>query len=197
MGHTKRIATYLRVSTDKQSVDSQKHALKAYIARQEGWKHTAEYTDIESALKSRPGRNELMEDVLRRKFDIVCVYRFDRFARSLKDLIESLNFFQENNIDFISVSENIDTTTPAGRLMFHMIGAMAEFERNLLSERVKAGMRAAEAKGRKAGRPLVDVDIKEMKKLKAEGLSLRQISRRVGISPASIYRIEKREAEKN
>lgn len=188
-----KLATYLRVSTDKQSVEAQRHAIERYVRQNKGressWEIVAEYSDIESAAKKRLGRKQLFADALKQKFDAVIVYRFDRFARSLKDLLEGLEWFRRCGVDFISVSEDIDTTTPAGWLMFQLVGAMAEFERSILIERTKAGLAVAKAKGKKLGRPHIFVDRQNIIKMHKEGKSLRAIAKKEGCSPASIMRI--------
>ena len=185
-----KVAIYLRVSTDKQSVGSQKHAIENYVQRQ-NWEIVAEYSDIESAVKRRAGREQLFADALKHKFDAVVVFRFDRFARSLKDLLEGLELFRQCQVDFISISEEVNTSTPAGRFMFQLIGAMAEFERSILIERTKIGLAAARAKGKKLGRPRVFVDRQNVIKMRQEGESLRAIAQKEGCSAASIMRILK------
>jgi len=206
-----KVAIYLRVSTDKQSVESQRHAIESYALRQK-WEIVAEYSDIESAVKKpkvarlpkqskqsnheaieakQSGREQLFADALKKKFDAVIVFRFDRFARSLKDLLESLDWFHRCGVNFISVSEDIDTTTPTGWLMFQLVGAMAEFERSILIERTKTGLAVAKAKGKKLGRPPVFVDQQNVIKMRQEGKSLRAIAKKEGCSPASIMRILK------
>lgn len=185
-----KVAIYLRVSTDKQSVESQRHAIENYVQRR-GWDIVAEYSDIESAAKKRLGQEQLFADALKKKFDAVIVFRFDRFARSLKDLLESLDLFRQCGVAFVSISEEIDTTTPTGWLMFQLVGAMAEFERSILIERTKTGLAVAKAKGKKLGRPPLFVDRENVLKMRQEGKSLRAIAKKEGCSAASIMRILK------
>jgi DNA invertase Pin-like site-specific DNA recombinase len=123
-----------------------------------------------------------MADAKRRKFDVVLVWKLDRFGRSLRHLVNALAEFESLNIAFVSLSDNLDLSTASGRLMFQIIGAMAEFERALIQERVKAGIRNARAKGRRIGRPRVAVDAARIAVLRASGLSWRTIERELGIS---------------
>ena len=109
-----------------------------------------------------------MRDARRRTFDVVLVWRFDRFARSLKHLIESLHEFNALGIDFVSLTEGVDTTTPAGQLLFHIVGAVAQFERDLIAERVRAGLAHARAMGKHIGRPRAEVDLEEVRKLRSQ-----------------------------
>ena len=162
-----------------------------YLLRHNEFNLVGEYSDIESGVKTLPHRNTLIQDALKKKFEAVIVFRFDRFARSLKDLIEHLELFRQCGVDFISISEEVNTSTPAGRFMFQLIGAMAEFERSILIERTKTGLAAARAKGKKLGRPRVFVDRQNIIKMRQEGESLRAIAQKEGCSAASIMRILK------
>jgi DNA invertase Pin-like site-specific DNA recombinase len=154
-GKPKKVALYTRVSTDEQKTDLQLMDLKEYVGRR-NYEVFNFYEDVVSgATTERRSLDQLMDDARKRKFDIVLVWKFDRFARSLKMLVDSLALFQELGIDFISYKENIDTTTSMGRLIFHINSAYAEFEREIIRERVKAGIRAKREKnnnqwGRKA-----------------------------------------------
>src|SRR5713226_2214345 len=122
-----------------------------------------------------------MRDARKRLFDVVLVWKFDRFARSLKHLIESLDEFNALGIDFISLTEGIDTTTPAGQLLFHIVGAVAQFERDLIVERVRAGMAHARAMGKRIGRPRAIVDVEAVRNLRSQGKSLRNIAMALGV----------------
>lgn len=184
----KKVVSYLRVSTEYQSLEAQREAIKAYILRHNEFELIGEYSDIESGVKTLPNRNELVKDALKGKFDAVIVFRFDRFARSLKDLIEHLELFRKCSVAFISVSEALDTSTPAGYFMFTMIGAMAEFERNILVERIKTGIQVAKAKGKHIGRPHVRIDIQKAKELRGRGFSYSKIAKQLNTSTATIYR---------
>ena len=149
-----RVATYLRVSTKDQSIAQQRKALKD-LARARGWKIIKEFSDEGmSALKvDRPGYLKLMEAARKRQVDAVLVFKFDRFARSFKQLIDSLEEFRCLGVEFISYTENIDTSTPAGKAMFQMIATFAEFERSMISEATRARLKAMKNLGVKLGRP--------------------------------------------
>ena len=130
-----------------------------------------------------------MKDARRRKFDAVWCWRFDRFARSLRHLVSALDEFSALGVDFMSHQEAVDTSTPAGRMLFQVIGAMAEFERELIRERVVAGIRRAKAKGKRLGRPRVDVSPRTVAGLRADGLSIRQIAGKVGVSVGTVHKL--------
>ncbi|MGO8988708.1 MAG: recombinase family protein [bacterium] len=186
-----KVAIYTRVSTNDQSVEMQTSDLKRYCD-QRGFEVYKEYSDqgISGTKDKRPGLDELMADARKRKFDAVLCWRFDRFARSTKHLIISLEEFRNLGIDFISFQENIDTSSPLGKAMFTIVSAIAELERNILLERVRAGLKRAKENGAILGRPKrLDLDIKELQKMRdKEKLSLRQIAKRVKASPATVYK---------
>lgn len=148
-----KVALYVRVSTNDQSTDMQKRELAEFIAAR-GWEvvHTYEDAGHSGAKASRPSLNQMMDDARKRKFKAVVVWKFDRFARSLKHLVTALEEFNELGIDFVSYKENADTTTSMGKAMFGMIGVMAQFERDMIRERVVSGLKNAKAKGVKLGR---------------------------------------------
>ena len=170
-----RVALYGRVSTlDKgQDVNLQLNELRDYSERR-GWKIVDEYVDngVSGAKESRPELNRLMTDAKKRKFDAIAVWKLDRFGRSLKHLIMTLADLEALGIAFVSLRDGFDLSTPSGRLMFQIIGAMGEFERNLIRERVRAGMAHAKAKGGKLGRSRVHVDMAAVEARKAKGESL-------------------------
>jgi DNA invertase Pin-like site-specific DNA recombinase len=151
-----RVAIYARVSTTNhgQDVTLQTRELKQF-AEARGWKIVDEYVDdgISGAKDSRPELNRLMADAHRRRFEVVCVFKFDRFCRSVSHLLRALENFNALGIAFVSLSEQLDTTTPSGKMVFTVLGAVAELERSLIAERVRAGMRHARAKGHRIGRP--------------------------------------------
>lgn len=148
-----KAAIYARVSTADQSAAMQLRELREY-AKRRGWKIVSEYVDegISGAKASRPALDRLMAESHRRKFDAVVVWRFDRFARSVSHLLRALETFKSQGVEFVSYSEQIDTSTPAGKMVFTVLGAVAELERSLIGERVKAGLRNAKAKGVVLGR---------------------------------------------
>jgi DNA invertase Pin-like site-specific DNA recombinase len=157
-------------------------------ARSRGWDIQNEYSDegVSGAKDSRPALNQLMNDARKRRFDIVLVWRFDRFARSTKHLILSLEEFRHLGIDFVSYQENIDTSSPLGGAIFTIISAVAQLEREIIAERIKAGLRKARSNGKRLGRPRVSVNAEQVKRLRCQGLSLREIGRRVGVSRTTI-----------
>jgi len=187
-----RVAIYARVSTSDQSTESQLLDLRRYV-RERGWLLFNEYCDngISGTKDSRPALNELMNAARKRRFDTVLVWRFDRFARSTKHLILALEEFRGLGIDFVSYQENIDTSSPLGSAIFTIISAVAQLERDIISERVKAGLRRAKANGKKLGRPKALVEVEALRGLRSEGLSLRQIGNQLGISRTTVGQILK------
>jgi DNA invertase Pin-like site-specific DNA recombinase len=160
--------------------------LREYCKRR-GWKIAAAYVDegISGAKDSRPELNKLMADAHRRRFDAVVVWKFDRFARSVSHLLRALENFQALGIEFVSLSECLDTSTPAGKMVFTVLGAVAELERSLIGERVRAGLRNARAKGIRLGRPRVAIDATEIRRLRSAGASWRAVGRALGVSHAT------------
>jgi DNA invertase Pin-like site-specific DNA recombinase len=163
--------------------------LREYASRR-GWTITSEYVDqgVSGSKESRPELNQLMADAHRRKFDAVLVWKIDRFGRSLKHLVNSLADLCAYGVAFVSFRDNLDLSTPSGRLMFQIIGAMAEFERSLIQERVRAGLRNARAKGKKFGRPRAQVDATRVSALRRDGLSWSQVCRTLNVSKGSAQR---------
>jgi DNA invertase Pin-like site-specific DNA recombinase len=185
------VALYARVSTlnGHQDPEMQLSELREYASRR-GLSIHEEYVDqgVSGAKESRPALNRLMTDAQKCKFDAVLVWKIDRFGRSLKHLVNSLADLSAYGISFISLRDSLDLSTPSGRLMFQIIGAMAEFERALIQERVKAGIRNAKAKGRRIGRPRQDVECSKVLELRAQGLSLRAISSQLRLGLGTVYR---------
>jgi DNA invertase Pin-like site-specific DNA recombinase len=185
----KKVAIYARVSTsDKgQDLDTQLMPLKDY-AEARGWQIYEIFTDeMSGAKENRPALNKLMDCAQKRRFDVVLVYRFDRFARSSRSLINALELFNSIGVDFCSFQENIDTSTPAGKVLFTMISAFAEFERAIISERVKSGLVKARAKGKKLGRPEVHFDNSKILELRHKGLSVREIGSKLSMPKSTVY----------
>jgi DNA invertase Pin-like site-specific DNA recombinase len=182
-----RIAIYARVSTKDQSCELQLRDLRTYCAAR-GFEAAREYVDEgqSGAKDSRPELNKLMDDARKRQFDAIVVWRFDRFARSTKHLLLALEEFRSLGIQFISYQENIDTSSPLGQALFTIVSAVAQLERDLIRERVSAGIRNARANGKKLGRPKSSLDRERILKLKAEGLSLRQIAARLGVGYGTV-----------
>lgn len=188
---TVRVAIYARVSTTAhgQDVSMQTRELREF-AEARGWQISGEYIDVgvSGAKDSRPELNRLMADAHKRRFDVVCVWRFDRFARSVSHLLRALETFKALGIDFVSYSEQMDTSTPTGKMVFTVLGAVAELERSLIVERVKAGLRNALAKGKKLGRPRVAVDAARIARLHSQGRSIREIAEELGYSRSLVHK---------
>ena len=161
--------------------------LRDYASRR-GWEVFGEYVDqgVSGAKESRPELNRLMTDVHKRHFDVVLCWKVDRFGRSLKHLVNALADLDSYGVAFVSLRDNLDLSTPSGRLMFQIIGAMAEFERSLIQERVRAGLRNAKVRGKTLGRPRLIVNGDEMVRLREQGASFRQIAEAVGVSPGMV-----------
>jgi DNA invertase Pin-like site-specific DNA recombinase len=185
-----KAAIYARVSTTNhgQDVSMQTRELRQF-AEARGWQITGEYIDagVSGAKDSRPELNRLMADAHKRRFDVVAVWRFDRFARSVSHLLRALETFNALGIAFVSLSEQMDTTTPTGKMVFTVLGAVAELERSLIAERVRAGLRNARAKGKRLGRPRVSVDVARIATLRASGASWPKIARELGVSVGTVY----------
>ncbi len=185
----KRVALYVRVSTKDQSVDMQLNDLDRY-SKERGFKIFKTYKDngFSGSQESRPALSELMNDAKKRKFDIVLVWRFDRFARSTKHLVNALYEFRNLGIDFISYQENIDTSSPLGEAIFTIISAMAKLERDIIAERVRGGLRKAKANGKRLGRPKSDVDTDKILEYRRQNKSIRQIARELNLTNNLVYR---------
>ena len=185
-----KTAIYARVSTTNhgQDVSMQLRELREYCQRR-GLDIAGEYTDTASGAKdSRPELNRLMADAKQRRFDAVCVWKLDRFGRSLRHLVNALADLESLGVSFISIKDNLDLSTPSGRLMFQIIGAMAEFERALIQERVKAGLRNARAKGKRLGRPRMVVNASQIVHLRSQGRSVREIAEELGYSRSLVHK---------
>ena len=185
-----KVWIYARVSTiDKQDLDTQLLPLKEY-AKQRGRETYGIYTDkISGSKEKRQWLDKLMDDAFKRKFDVVLVFRFDRMSRSTKHLINTLETFRQLWIDFVSYNESVDTSTPAWQMMFTMISAFAEFEKNIIVERVRAGLDRAKKQGKKLGRPRKQIDTERILSLRLEGLSYGNISKQLNISKSMIGRV--------
>jgi len=185
-----RVAIYARVSTANNGQDPtmQTRELPEYIERR-GWALAGEYVDYMTGTKDhRPELDRLMADAHKRRFDVVAVWKFDRFARSVSHLLRALETFKALGVDFVSYSEQMDTSTPAGKMCFTVLGAVAELERSLIVERVRAGLRNARAKGKTLGRPRMVVDIARIASLRAQGLTVRAIAAELGMSSSLVHK---------
>jgi DNA invertase Pin-like site-specific DNA recombinase len=182
-----RTTIYARVSTLDQDPAMQLRELRAYAAHRR-LPITAEFIDqVSGTTADRPALDRLWQAVRARKLDTILVWKFDRFARWTKQLIDALEEFRHLGVDFISITEQIDTSSPMGKAMFTVISAIAEFERSLISERVRAGIAKARASGKRHGRPKLDQRIiQEIWRLRREGQSLNQITRTLSISHQTV-----------
>lgn len=185
----KRAALYLRVSTLDQHPETQLHDLRA-MAAQRGFEIVEEYTDRMSGARARrPGLDQMMSDARHGRFDVVLVWAFDRLARSVRHFLEVLDELSHLQVEFISFREQVDTGGPLGRAMIIIVGAIAELERSLIVERVRAGMRRAKLDGQRIGRPRLNVDRDALLRDRARGQSLTQLAKAYNISRASVVRV--------
>lgn len=194
MTKTRRVAIYARVSTDGQTTENQLRELRA-VAQHNGWEVVREYVDhgISGAKgrDQRPELDELLKDTVRRQFDVIMAWSVDRLGRSLQGLIEFLSELHSKRTDLYLHQQGVDTTTPAGRAMFQMLGVFAEFERTMIQERVKAGLRRAVAQGKVLGRPKVSprVEASIMAEL-ASGKGIRRVARQLGVGVSVVQRLK-------
>ncbi len=184
-----KVALYARVSTQGQDTELQLSALRSH-ATNRGWEITEEYVDrgVSGAKERRPALDRMLKEAWIGRFNVVLVWRFDRFARSVKHLISALENFKKLNIDFISLQEQFDTSSPIGQAMFIIIGAMAQLERDIIRERVKAGLDRARAKGVRLGRPPSSARPDQALALKEKGLSLQEIAHKLHCSRSTARR---------
>jgi len=191
----KRAGIYVRVSTTDQNTGAQESELKDYAGRR-GWKVEGIYRDrgISGAKASRPALDQLMGDCRRGRLDVVLVWKFDRFARSLRQLLTALELFRELHIDFVSSTEAIDTSLPHGELVFHILGALAQWERSIIGQRVRSGLQHARRHGKQLGRPpLTRLTREEVEQLrndrKRSKTPFRLLSKRYGVSVWTAHRL--------
>ena len=187
----KRAALYMRVSSLDQRPESQLYDLQQ-LASQRGYEIVKEYTDkISGAKARRPALDELLADARRRRFDVVIVWAFDRMARSVRHFLEVLDELNQLGIEFVSCRENIDTGGALGRAMVVIVGAIAELERNLITERVRAGMRRARLDGIQLGRKPLDVNRAAIVQDRLSGMSLTDVGKKYGVSRGTVVRLVK------
>lgn len=187
-----KVAIYARVSTSDQNADMQLAELRQYVAAR-GWQIAGEYVDegFSGTTNNRPMLKALLADVRMRKVDTVICWKLDRLFRSIKHTVLTLNEFQDLGVAFISLRDQIDMTTAAGRLMMHMVSAFSEFEASLIRERVKAGLANRKAKGLRLGRePRIDQG--KVISLRKQGMSLSQIAKEIGSTPSGISKTLKK-----
>jgi len=184
----KTAAIYARVSTDRQKVDMQLNELRQFAARS-GWSIYEEFIDqnYSGGNTKRPAFTAMMDAARKRKFDLLLVWKLDRLSRSLKDLIVTLDELGSCGIDFVSYDNNLDTSTPTGKLVFQIVGAVAEFEKEIIRERVVAGLATARNKGKRLGRPPISKYVYDQAlKMRSEGSSYRNIGKVLGIDEGTI-----------
>lgn len=195
----KRVALYVRLSTagKGQDPETQLMHLREWVS-QRGLTIFREYLDlgVSGSKQSRPGLDLMMADARKHRFDMVLVARFDRFARSVSHLLRALEEFNKLDIDFVSLSESIDTSTPMGKLVFTILGAVAELERNLIRERVQAGVDRARKQGKALGRPTVSADRAGIIQRHRAGASIASLARLSGLARSTIRRIVASPGEK-
>lgn len=186
-----RAALYVRVSTGngRQTTANQEREIQAYCRRQ-NWQVVEVYNDtgISGAKADRPGLNTLLADAARHRFDVVVCWKIDRMARSVVHLLSVLQRLQASGVGFVSTTQQIDTTSAYGRMVLTFLGAIAEFERELIVERVKAGQARARAEGVKIGRPRVAFDVSKAVELRESGLGYKQIAKALGVPRTTLFR---------
>lgn len=185
-----RVALYARVSTlNGQNPEMQLAELREYAARR-GWMVAGEYVDlgVSGSKESRPELNRMIQDAHRRRFDAVLCWKLDRLGRSLKHLVTTIEDLASYGVSFVALRDNLDLSTPSGRLMMHIIGAMAEFERELIRERVTAGIAAARKRGARIGRPKTCISADKVQALRDAGTPWRAIAKRLGVGTGTAVR---------
>ena len=192
---TKRVAIYSRVSTDGQTTDNQTRELQA-VAERHGWEVVAEFTDhgVSGAKgrEQRPQFDALIKGTVRREFDVIMAWSVDRLGRSLQDLVGFLGEIHAKGVDLYLHQQGVDTTTPAGKALFQMLGVFAEFERSMIQERVKAGLSRAKAQGKTLGRPRTSQEVeRRILAARIEGLGIQRIAKREGVGVSVVQRVLK------
>ena len=185
----RRVALYARVSTQDQSCNLQLDELRAYAALR-GWQIVSEFVDhgVSGSKDSRPALNQMLHDAKQRKFDGIACWKLDRLGRSLRHLVVTLSDLEAYGVTFVSLRDNLDLSTPSGRLMMHLLGAMAEFERELIRERCIAGQQAARRRGARIGRPRVYVSAMKVRALREASVPWRAIAKKMGSSVGTCMR---------
>jgi DNA invertase Pin-like site-specific DNA recombinase len=196
MAQRKRTAAlYVRVSTDGQTVENQVRELKQ-IAERRGWVITKTYNDAgisgAKGRDQRPGLDQMLKDASRRRFDVVMAWSIDRLGRSLADLLTTIEELEACGVDLFLEQQAIDTTTPAGRLMFQVCGAFAEFERSIIRQRVKLGLKRAVAQGKRLGRPTVGGDVeRRIERGLRKGVGVLKLAKQLGVGTGTVQRVKK------
>jgi DNA invertase Pin-like site-specific DNA recombinase len=195
----KRAALYVRVSTDHQTLENQTREL-SQIAERRGWQVVETYSDAgisgSKGRDKRPGLDKMLNAACRRQFDIVMAWSIDRLGRSLIDLLNSVQTLEACGVDLYLDQQNIDTTTPTGRLMFQITGAFAEFERSMIRQRVKLGLKRAKAQGKQLGRPAIGVELeRKARRELRKGTGILKVAKMVGLGTGTVHRIKREMAE--
>jgi len=189
----KRAAIYVRVSTDKQTIENQVTVLRQ-IAQRRGWDVVEQYSDAgisgSKGRDGRPGLDQMVKDAQRRKFDVIMAWAIDRLGRSLIDLLGTIQTLKASGVDLYLDQQSIDTTTPAGKLMFQVCGAFAEFERSMIRQRVNAGLKRAVAQGRQLGRPRIDAALEKRQAQLRLGKGMLKVARECGVGSGTVQRIK-------
>ena len=185
---SKKVALYFRVSTNQQTIENQRLELEKYCERQ-GWVIVKTYNDtgISGSKSDRPALNEMLQDAGKGKFQVLVVWKIDRLARSTMDLLNILMTLKNNGVDFCSTTQAIDTTTSYGKMVMTFLGAIAEFERDTIIERVNAGIARAREQGVILGRPRVGFDVGKALQLNSEGVGVRRIAKELGVSHGTVH----------
>lgn len=185
-----RVARYIRVSRSDQRPALQSDETAQFVDRR-GWVLVDTFVDegVSGAKANRPALDRLLAAARRREFDILLVWRSDRLFRSLRHMLNTLAELAALGIEFVSATEQLDTTTPQGQFLVQIVGAFSEFERGLLRERTKAGIAAARRRGAHVGRPRVDVDVDKMLALRASGMSVRRIGKELKVGASTVHRL--------
>jgi DNA invertase Pin-like site-specific DNA recombinase len=192
MVKNKRVALYVRVSTDGQSVENQKRELEA-AAKRHGWDVVAVFSDhgVSGAKEKRPAFDKLLVGIQRKDFDVVAAWSVDRLGRSLQHLVSFLGELKGKRIDLFLHQQGIDTSTPAGKALFQMLGVFAEFERAMIVERVHAGLRRAKAQGKRLGRPRVSPEVEQrIHRELTKGKGIRAVARKLGVGVGTVQRVK-------
>jgi DNA invertase Pin-like site-specific DNA recombinase len=189
----KRAALYLRVSTDKQTIENQITALRQ-IAERRGWQVVEQYHDAgisgSKGRDGRPGLDQMLKDAQRRSFDVVMAWAIDRLGRSLIDLLGTIQTLEACGVDLYLDQQSIDTTTPAGKLMFQVCGAFAEFERSMIRQRVHAGLKRAVEQGKQLGRPKIESELeKRIQSQLRAGKGILKVAKELGVGTGTVHRI--------
>jgi len=189
---TKRAALYVRVSTTGQTVENQERELRA-VAERHGWDVVGVFSDrgVSGTKERRPGLDRMMQGVARKEFNLIAAWSVDRVGRSLQHLLAFLGELKAKGVDLYLHQQGLDTSTPAGKAMFQMLGVFAEFERAMIVERVHAGLRRAKAQGKRLGRPRVAADVEQrIRRELAKGTGIRAVARNLGVGVGTVQRIK-------